>query len=172
MRLMTFVFTGVVFFSFLFAAHASEPWSVKKSSRQSDLFPGEEMLLTNGVESLNYFKLGDPDKPLVVFVPGGFHLARVAYGYPGSNKKDFLAHWLLEDGYSFLAASYPTGNQVYSNVYPSFSIRDWGNQVAAVAKHYIDQHNLSDEIIVLGWSAGGQITQSVDLLPFESAFFS
>lgn len=119
------------------------------------------MLLTNGIETLNYFKAGEPGKPLVIFVPGGFHLARVAYGYPGGNERDFLAHWLAEEGYSFLGASYPTGNKVYSKTYPAFSIRDWGNQVAAVAKHYVDQNDLSGEVIILGWSAGGQIAQSV-----------
>lgn len=143
------------------SAQSSDTWTVEIAPDQSQLFPGEEMLLTNGIEALSYFKSGDPEKPLVIFVPGGFHLARVAYGYPGGNERDFLAHWLHEQGYSFLGASYPTGNKVYSKVYPAFSIRDWGKQVAAVAKHYVDQHQLSGEVIVLGWSAGGQIAQSV-----------
>lgn len=153
--------TGLVFLLSLTAAQASDTWSVEIAPDQSKLFPGEEMLLTNGIETLNYFKVGDPDKPLVIFVPGGFHLARVAYGYPGGNEKDFLAYWLGQKGYSFLGASYPTGNKVYSRAYPGFSIRDWGKQVAAVAKHYVDRHQLSGEVIVLGWSAGGQIAQSV-----------
>ena len=143
------------------AAQAGEVWNVESAGTNSALYPGEEMLLTNGIETLTYFKAGDPEKPLVVFVPGGFHLARVAYGYPGGREADFLAHWLAQEGYSFLGASYPTGNKVYSKVYPSFSIRDWGRQVAATAKHYVDQHGLSGEVIVLGWSAGGQIAQSV-----------
>ncbi|GAA0778834.1 alpha/beta fold hydrolase [Roseibium denhamense] len=153
--------SGLVFLFFFSAVHASEPWTVKSVPDQAGLYPGEEMLLTNGIETLNYFKAGDPEKPLVIFVPGGFHLARVAYGYPGGNERDFLAHWLGERGYSFLGSSYPTGNKVYSKAYPAFSIRDWGKQVAAVAKHYIDQHKLSGKVIVLGWSAGGQIAQSV-----------
>lgn len=146
---------------FSIVAEAGEVWQVEKTGSDTDLYPGEEMLLTNGIETLAYFKAGDPEKPLVVFVPGGFHLARVAYGYPGGNERDFLAHWLTREGYSFLGASYPTGNKVYSNVYPAFSIRDWGKQVAATAKHYVDKYALSGEVIVLGWSAGGQIAQSV-----------
>ncbi|MEM8580220.1 MAG: alpha/beta hydrolase, partial [Pseudomonadota bacterium] len=68
MRLKTFIYSGVIFLTLLFAAHASEPWSVERPSEQPDLFPGEEMLVTNGIETLNYFELGDPSKPLVVFV--------------------------------------------------------------------------------------------------------
>ncbi|MEM8956185.1 MAG: alpha/beta hydrolase [Pseudomonadota bacterium] len=161
MRAIAGLIGGFLISAWLVAAQASEPWAVEKPSEQPELFPGEEMLLTNGTETLNYFKAGEPGKPLVIFVPGGFHLARVAYGYPGGNERDFLAHWLAEAGYSFLGASYPTGNEVYSKAYPAFSIRDWGNQVAAVAKHYVDQHGLSGDVIVLGWSAGGQIAQSV-----------
>ncbi|MEM8569356.1 MAG: alpha/beta hydrolase [Pseudomonadota bacterium] len=142
-------------------AHAESVWQVEKTQAEGDLYPGEEMLLTNEIETLNHFQAGDPEKPLVIFVPGGFHLARVAYGPPESEERDFLAYWFAQQGYSFLATSYPTGNAVYSKAYPAFSIRDWGHQVAAVAKHYIDAHELSGEVIVLGWSAGGQIAQSV-----------
>ncbi|MDX5595499.1 alpha/beta hydrolase [Pseudovibrio sp. SPO723] len=157
--LFLFIVVGVLAFSS--PGHATGAWTVEKLPDAQGLYPGEEMLTTNGIETLSYFKKGDPDKPLVVFVPGGFHLARVAYGYPGGNERDFLAYWLAQEGYSFLGASYPTGNKVYSNVYPAFSIRDWGKQVAAVAKHFSDENGLSGEIIVLGWSAGGQIAQSV-----------
>ena len=142
-------------------AGANQVWPVERSEAGPHLYAGEEMLKTNAIQTLNFFQAGDPRKPLVIFVPGGYHLARVAYGYPDGNQKDFLAYWLKKKGYSFLAASYPTGNRVYSEVYPAFSIRDWGRQVAAVAKHYVERHGLTGEIIVLGWSAGGQIAQSV-----------
>ena len=140
---------------------ANQNWPVEQSEASPHLYPGEDMLKTNKIQTLNYFRAGDPKKPLVIFVPGGFHLARVAYGYPGGRPRDFLAHWFEQKGYSFLATSYPTGNRVYSEVYPAFSIRDWGRQVAAIARHYVEGHGLTGEIIVLGWSAGGQIAQSV-----------
>ena len=143
------------------SASADEAWKVERLSPPEGLYPGEALLATNGIETLTYFKAGDPEKPLVVFVPGGFHLARVSYGYPGGDERDFLAYWLAQKGYSFLGASYPTGNKVYSKAYPAYSIRDWGKQVAATAKFYIDENRLSREIIVLGWSAGGQIAQSI-----------
>jgi len=157
-----FAILFVLLFSlFSMPVRAEEVWKVESAATQAGLYPGEEMLLTNGIETLTYFKAGDPDKPLVIFVPGGFHLARVAYGYPGGKPEDFLAHWLAQEGFSFLGASYPTGNKVYSKPYPDYSIRDWGKQVAATAKHYVDSHGLSGDVIVLGWSAGGQIAQSV-----------
>ena len=152
---------GLLFVLLTVTSSVAEPWTVDPLPQSSKLYAGEEILSTNGIEALVYFRKGDPEQPLVVFVPGGFHLARVAYGYPDGRDEDFLAHWLKRRGYSFLGASYPTGNEVYSKVYPAFSIRDWGKQVAAVAKHYIDKEGLSERVIVLGWSAGGQIAQSV-----------
>jgi hypothetical protein len=143
------------------AACATDAWIIEQSTPGADLCTSEEMLATNGIETLNYFKAGDQDKQLVIYVPGGFHLARVAYGRTRGNERDLLAYWLGKRGYSFLGALYPTGNKAYSKVYPEFSIRDWGKQVATVAKHYADQHGLSGEVIVLGWSAGGRIAQSV-----------
>ncbi|WP_305988273.1 alpha/beta hydrolase [Roseibium sp. MMSF_3544] len=153
-----FVFLFVVFGS---GAYAQDTWKVERLKATADVYPGEELLSTNGIETLTYFKAGSSSKPLMIFVPGGFHLARVAYGYPGGDDKDFLAYWLGQLGYSFLGASYPTGNKVYSKVYPDFTIRDWGKQVAASAKFYIEREGLSKDVIVMGWSAGGQIAQSV-----------
>ncbi|WP_058524594.1 hypothetical protein [Legionella birminghamensis] len=64
---------------------------------------------------------------MVVFVPGDSHLARISYGFPKGNEKDFLAYWLNKEGYSFLGISYPLENPVYTQVYPKFSIHDWGD---------------------------------------------
>ena len=161
MRKIVSLFSSLILALAVCSASADEAWKVERLSQPEGLYPGEELLATNGIETLTYFKAGDPEKPLVIFVPGGFHLARVAYGYPGGDERDFLAYWLGEKGYSFLGASYPTGNKVYSKAYPAYSIRDWGKQVAATAKFYIDENKLSREVIVLGWSAGGQIAQSV-----------
>ncbi|MEM9105679.1 MAG: alpha/beta hydrolase, partial [Pseudomonadota bacterium] len=76
------------------SASAEDVWKVEHLSPPGGLYAGEELLATNGIETLTYFKAGDPEKPLVVFVPGGFHLARVYYGYPGGVEKVFLAYWL------------------------------------------------------------------------------
>ncbi len=161
MRRIFWLFSSLILALAVGYASADEAWKVERLSQPEGLYSGEELLATNGIETLTYFRAGDPEKPLVIFVPGGFHLARVAYGYPGGDERDFLAYWLSQKGYSFLGASYPTGNKVFSKAYPAYSIRDWGKQVAATAKFYIDENSLSREIIVLGWSAGGQIAQSV-----------
>ena len=125
------------------------------------LYSGEKLIYSADYPALAYFIKGDPNKPLVVFVPGDSHLARIAYGYAGGNKKDFLAHWINQLGYSFLAISYPLENPVFDKVYPEYNITDWGKQIAAISAETIKTNNLSKDVIVLGWSMGGKVAQSV-----------
>ncbi len=113
-----------------------------------------------GAESLVFFKKGDPNKPLIVFVPGDSHLARISYGYPQGREKDFLSYWLNKEGYSFLGISYPLENPVYTQVYPGFSIHDWGEQIAEISQQIIAKHKLSNKIVILGWSMGGSIEET------------
>ncbi|MBL7481287.1 hypothetical protein [Legionella bononiensis] len=131
-------------------------WSICSFS-QNTLFPGEKIIKVNGVESLVYFSPGDSNKPLLVFIPGDSHLARIAYGYPAGNPKNFLAYWLKKEGYPFLALSYPLKNAVYSQVYPDFTIQDWGEQAATIISQTITDHQLKKKFIILGWSMGGSI---------------
>lgn len=127
------------------------------------LYPGEQLVKINEFETLIKFVKADPKKPLVIFVPGDSHLARIAYGYPKGDDKDFLAYWLQARGYSFLGVSYPSDNPVYSKVHPSFTIQDWGKQIAAAADLVIKEHHLSRHIIVAGWSMGGSIEEAVNV---------
>jgi hypothetical protein len=124
------------------------------------LYPGEQMVNAAGYPALIKFVKGKPNMPLVVFVPGDSHLARIAYGYPGGNPKDFLDYWLGQQGYSFLAISYPLDNPVYSKTYPNYAIIDWGKQVAEIAKQFIVKNRLSKHIIVVAWSMGGSIVEA------------
>jgi len=126
-------------------------------------WPNEEIRVGAGHPALVHFNKGAPDKPLVVFVPGSLFTARIAYGHPGSNDKDFLGYWLHSEGYSSLAVSYPidTANPITDTVDPAFTIRDWGQQVAEIAKQYVDENKPNGHIIVLGWSMGG-IAESVN----------
>ncbi len=126
------------------------------------LYPGEQLIKVNQYETLIQFTKGDPAKPLVIFVPGDSHLARIAYGYPAGDKKDFLAYWLHERGYSFLGISYPLDNPVFTRHYPAFSIQDWGKQIASAAAQIIRNNHLGNHIIVAGWSMGGSVEEAVN----------
>jgi pimeloyl-ACP methyl ester carboxylesterase len=131
------------------------------SAANSALYPGERLIDAENAQTLVYFSKGNPSKPLVIFIPGDSHLARISYGYPDGKKQDFLSYWLNKKGYSFLGVSYPLENSVYSKVYPNFSIQDWGEQIVDVAQQIIRENQLSNNIIILGWSMGGSIEQTV-----------
>jgi hypothetical protein len=79
------------------------------ASLPAEAFEGEEVMTGGGYPALVKFVPGEPDQALVVFVPGAHHTARIAYGgHEGSQDEDFLAHWLVEEGYNFLGVSYPS----------------------------------------------------------------
>jgi pimeloyl-ACP methyl ester carboxylesterase len=127
-------------------------------------FEGEEVMSAGGYPALVRFIPGEPEQALVVFVPGAHHTARIAYGgHESSQDEDFLAHWLVEEGYNFLGVSYPiaTRNPVMKKAHPEFTAQDWGRQTAEIAKRIVDEHGVSNRIIVIGWSMGGKIVQPV-----------
>jgi pimeloyl-ACP methyl ester carboxylesterase len=134
------------------------------SRAQTSLWPGEKIQEGGGHQALVRFWKGRSDKPLVVFVPGALFTARIAYGHPGSDEKGFLAYWLSQEGYSVLAISYPiqTRRPIFTNIDPAFSVRDWGRQTAEISRRYIEAEGLRREVIVLGWSMGGKIVQSIN----------
>ncbi|MGH6898633.1 MAG: hypothetical protein ACREJ5_19105 [Geminicoccaceae bacterium] len=121
-----------------------------------DLFDGEEIRRAGGYPLLVRFFPGSPGKPLVVFFPGWAHLGRIAYGVPGCDPASFPAHWITRKGYPFLATSYPLDHPVYERPYPGFTLSDWGDTVAEVAREVIAENRLSGELIGISWSAAGQ----------------
>lgn len=128
---------------------------------QAKLYEGEQLSEVNKIQTLFKFIAGDQEKPLIIFIPGAAHLARISYGFPGGKEDDFLSYWLHKKGYPFLGVSYPTDNASYTKIYPSFNIRDWGNQVATLAKSLIDKNHLSNHAVVLAWSMGGNVEESI-----------
>ena len=130
----------------------------------ADLYAGERLENAAGFPAISYFEKGKEGAPLVVFIPGAHHMARVAYGgHEGARKEDFLAYWLNQKGYHFLAVSYPIdlARGGMETSHPDFMIRDWGAQTAALARKTIDENGLGKRVIVLGWSMAGKIAQSV-----------
>lgn len=134
------------------------------------LYDGEQIVEINKVQTLYKFINADAVtetsahaavKPLIIFIPGAAHLARISYGFPEGKEDDFLSYWLYKKGYPFLAVSYPTDNPVYTKSYPEFNIKEWGDQVATLAKQIITQNHLSKHVVVLGWSMGGNIEESI-----------
>lgn len=133
----------------------------KSALAQHDLYAGEQLVEINKVQTLFKFIKGESNKPLIIFIPGAAHLARISYGFPLGKEDDFLSYWLHKKGYSFLGISYPTDNHVYTKLYPAFTIRDWGNQVATLAKKIITQNHLSNHVVIVAWSMGGNLETAV-----------
>lgn len=127
---------------------------------KSSLYPGEKLIEINRIQTLFKFIKGDQDKPLMIFIPGASHLARISYGFPGGREDDFLSYWLHKAGYSFLGVSYPTDNPVFTKIYPSFTIQDWGHQITTLAQMIINENHLSPHVVLIGWSMGGNVEEA------------
>lgn len=113
---------------------------------RDSLYPGEERVEAAGHPAVIRFIKGEPNKPLLVFVPGTNHMARIAYGgHEGYRETDFLAYWLHQEGYNFLGISYPldTESGVFAEPQPDFTVREWGRQTIELAKRTLESHNLN-----------------------------
>ena len=131
---------------------------------ENKLYENEQIKYTRGFPSLVRFFKGIPEKPLIVLFPGWAHLARIFYGTPDMDKKDFPAHWLLEKGYSVLAVSYPLDHPVYDEVYPGFTLTDWSGLASSIAEEFIEREGLPKELIAIHWDVSGQAIR-----PFNKA---
>ena len=89
------------------------------------------------ISRLDQFIPGDPQRPLVVFIPGAHNTARIAMGAmkAGGIRISLPTGWLSQ-GYNFLGISYPiaTKNPVMEDAFPDYNARDWGRQAADLAK--------------------------------------
>lgn len=128
--------------------------------KKSALFPEENLYYGADYPCITYYRAGSTDKPLVIFIPGGGHLARVSYGHAGANKEDFLDYWLKQHGYGLLAISYPSDYPAFERVYPEMSISDWGRCISSIAAAIIEKNRLSPNIVVLAWSMSGKVVST------------
>ncbi|WP_444903044.1 hypothetical protein ACJJIU_14825 [Microbulbifer sp. CnH-101-E] len=110
-----------------------------------------------GFPVLYRYMAADKSKPLIVFVPGNSHLARIFYGCPEAREEDFISYWVHRSGHPFLAISFPIANKAFDGYYPNFTIADWGKQVAEVIDKIVSENSLQQEVIVCGWSMGCKI---------------
>lgn len=121
------------------------------------IYPHEKLVMRAGFPSLEYYRDGLRQQPLVVFVTGGGITARISYGHPEGAEQDFLAWWVREAGYPFLALSYPLDNPAFPTVHPDFSVRDWGEQIAESIADVVATQQLPREVVILAWSMAGRV---------------
>lgn len=127
----------------------------------SALQPGETLRVVQGVSHIVYHRSAGRDCPLAVFLPGGGHLARVAYGHPGSEPRDFIDHWLQDANFSLLALSYPSDHAAFPTRVPDVTIPQWTASVAELIRGYVEEYRCR-EIVALGWSMAGRSAVSLE----------
>jgi hypothetical protein len=128
------------------------------------LYDGEKQDSIAIYPVLTKFAPGDASKPLVAFIPGLAHNARISYGgHNKSHSEDFIAHWFHKHGYGFLGISYPLESEpeIMPPTGSELSLRDWGKQVAKAMKKMVDEHELSSKVVILAWSMGGKTLEAV-----------
>ncbi|QND52075.1 hypothetical protein HB779_09270 [Phyllobacterium sp. 628] len=127
------------------------------------LLTGESLTKAEGYPALVYFRRGSSEKPLIVLLPGGYHLARVFYGHSEGQSQDFVAHWLGELGFSVLAISYPLDHPVFESLYPDMAVADWSRMVAAVVADVVKLQKLTGRVAYAGWSMAGRVVPTLNL---------
>lgn len=133
------------------------------------IYDGEKLEIISGSPTLYKYFPADPSNPLLVFVPGAVHNARISYGcHNGASPENFLSTWIKAKRYPFLALSYPTESlgdgELMPPTSPGFRVTDWGRQAAEITQRIVLEHNLPGRIVLLGWSMGGKILE-----PFTTA---
>jgi hypothetical protein len=126
------------------------------------LLAGEQLMACGTYQALSYVRADPPGRPLVLFLPGGGHLARVAYGNPGAARQDFLDYWIGAAGYPVLAVSYPSDHPVFAGDVRGLTVSEWAAVLARTARAVIDQGSLQAEVIVLAWSMAGRMAVALN----------
>jgi hypothetical protein len=127
----------------------------------AQLHPGEVLRVAADVAQIVYYRPGREECPLAVFLPGGGHLARVAYGHPGARPRDFIDAWLEDEGYGLLALSYPSDHAAFLSRRPDLSISEWASSIAELVRDHLRETRYR-EIVVLGWSGAGRSVVAVE----------
>ncbi len=133
---------------------------------EGKLFEGEEIRVYNNYPVMMKFVPGEKNMPLVVISPGANSTARIFYGvHEACDPKQFLAYWLSKRGYNLLFLSYPLDvrDQVFEGAYPDFTIKQWGEQIALASEDVIQENNLENKVIAVGWSMAGRVSHALGI---------
>lgn len=125
------------------------------------LQPGEVLCVVEGIPHICYYRPAPSDGPLAVFLPGGGHLARVAYGHPGATPSDFIDTWLAAAGYGLLALSYPSDHPAFVVLYPDLTLLQWASSAAQLIEDHLRQFPCR-EVVMLGWSMAGRSVVAIE----------
>lgn len=115
------------------------------------LIAGEDISSLGAISTLTYHRPGRGRGPLLLFLPGGGHLARIAYGYPGGSRRDFLDHWLEAEGLGLLAVSPPSGLP-FGTSHPELNRSEWAAAIAAHVSGILNEAEASRSVAILAWS--------------------
>ncbi|MDE1992212.1 MAG: hypothetical protein KGI75_06890 [Rhizobiaceae bacterium] len=127
-----------------------------------DLMPGEAVETAADIPVMYYHRPGrNSGAPLVVFIPGGGHLGRVAYGYPGGASEDFIDHWLEKIGFGLLAVSAPTGAPFTPIACRDLTRPQWAEAIAAVIERVAGGDSGGLSVIILTWSLASGIIRDL-----------
>ncbi|WP_407151183.1 hypothetical protein [Bradyrhizobium sp. ORS 86] len=138
------------------------PTASEAASRSTAALFSNELLLNGATfPAIAFWRPPTGTNPTVVFLPGGGHLARIAYGHPGANPRDFVDFWLREVGWGLLAVSYPCDHPAFPRLYPEMTVSDWGASVAAIALDLLSRCPAPCQVVVAGWSMAGRVVRSV-----------
>ena len=124
--------------------------------QDASLFPGETVIADLHHPVLAWHSPGDAAKPLLVLAPGGGHLARVYYGHPGGEPRDFLAHWLARQGYEVLALSYASDHPANRAPCQEMTVAQWAEDFAAAAAKFAAPGR---DVVLVAWSMAGRIAR-------------
>ena len=128
----------------------------------SQLFPNEEIVTVDRQGILVYLREGDPGRPLLVFLSGGYHLGRIAYGHPDARPSDFLDYWLNASGLGLLAISQPTDHPITGPASPLSCPAAWSKAAAQIVLGTLGSNPAIPPIIAC-WSSGGLIAARLAL---------
>lgn len=128
------------------------------SAMAASLINGETLRHAANVPMLAFYRPGRiASAPLVVFIPGGGHLARISYGYPNCNPQDFIGHWFSEVGYGFLALSVATGADFPISAPSDLTRLRWAEALAELVAEAAVIDGLPRSVIILVWSMASNV---------------